>query len=79
MESRSPGYFYWSLLDNFEWAWGYQKRFGLVFVDFPTQRRTPKRSAGYYAGVARANALPGKESASALPLDREPASELVDV
>ena len=46
------GYFHWSLLDNFEWAWGYQKRFGLVFVDFETQRRIPKRSAEYYAGVA---------------------------
>jgi beta-glucosidase len=52
------GYFYWSLLDNFEWAWGYQKRFGLVFVDFPTQRRIPKRSAAFYREVARANALP---------------------
>jgi beta-glucosidase len=52
------GYFHWSLLDNFEWAWGYQKRFGLVFVDFDTQRRIPKRSASYYGAVARGNALP---------------------
>src|SRR5690606_26342831 len=39
------GYFYWSLVDNFEWAWGYAKRFGIVHVDYETQRRTPKRSA----------------------------------
>ena len=39
------GYFYWSLLDNFEWAYGYDKRFGLVRVDYPTQPRTPTRSA----------------------------------
>ena len=52
------GYFVWSLLDNFEWAWGYQKRFGIVFVDFGTQRRIPKSSAGFYASVARANAVP---------------------
>ena len=44
-----PGYFVWSLLDNFEWAWGYQKRFGIVFVDFGTQRRIPKASARFYA------------------------------
>ena len=52
------GYFVWSLLDNFEWAWGYQKRFGIVFVDFGTQRRIPKASARFYAEVMRANAVP---------------------
>ncbi len=51
------GYFVWSLLDNFEWAWGYQKRFGIVFVDFGTRRRIPKSSARFYAGVVRANAV----------------------
>ena len=52
------GYYVWSLLDNFEWAWGYQKRFGIVFVDFGTQRRIPKASSAFYAGVARANSVP---------------------
>lgn len=47
------GYFAWSLLDNFEWAEGYAKRFGLVHVDFRTQRRTPKLSARWYAQVMR--------------------------
>ena len=42
------GYFVWSLLDNFEWAEGYAKRFGLVFVDYPTQERVPKDSFGWY-------------------------------
>jgi beta-glucosidase len=45
------GYFVWSLLDNFEWAEGYGKRFGLVYVDFETQRRTPKDSARWYEDV----------------------------
>ncbi|MFD8984903.1 GH1 family beta-glucosidase [Streptomyces sp. NPDC059564] len=45
------GYFLWSLLDNFEWAHGYGKRFGVVHVDFATQRRTPKDSARWYADV----------------------------
>ncbi|MCX4820665.1 GH1 family beta-glucosidase [Streptomyces sp. NBC_01142] len=45
------GYFLWSLLDNFEWAYGYSKRFGIVHVDFATQRRTFKDSARWYAGV----------------------------
>jgi beta-glucosidase len=45
------GYFVWSLLDNFEWAHGYAKRFGIVHVDFATQQRTPKASARFYADV----------------------------
>jgi beta-glucosidase len=55
------GYFYWSLHDNFEWAWGYQKRFGLVFVDFDTQRRVPKRSAAFYRQLSQTNELPPLE------------------
>ena len=51
------GYFYWSLLDNFEWAEGYAKRFGLIHVDYETQRRTPKHSARFYADVISRNAL----------------------
>jgi beta-glucosidase len=42
------GYFVWSLLDNFEWEWGYGQRFGIVYIDYPTQRRIPKRSALWY-------------------------------
>jgi beta-glucosidase len=45
------GYLVWSLLDNFEWAEGYSKRFGLVHVDYRTQRRTVKRSAEWYRDV----------------------------
>ncbi|MHC5904925.1 GH1 family beta-glucosidase [Streptomyces sp. S6] len=48
------GYFVWSLLDNFEWAEGYARRFGLVHVDYATQRRTPKASYGWYREVLRA-------------------------
>lgn len=47
------GYFVWSLLDNFEWTEGYAKRFGLVYVDYPTQRRILKASAHWYAQVIR--------------------------
>ena len=43
------GYFVWSLLDNFEWRSGYGPRFGIVHVDYPTQRRTPKASFHWYA------------------------------
>ncbi|MEV5336661.1 GH1 family beta-glucosidase [Streptomyces werraensis] len=47
------GYFVWSLLDNFEWAEGYGRRFGLVHVDFGTQRRTPKASYDWYRALLR--------------------------
>ncbi|MDG9690775.1 GH1 family beta-glucosidase [Streptomyces sp. DH17] len=48
------GYFVWSLLDNFEWAEGYARRFGLVHVDFATLERTPKASYGWYRDLVRA-------------------------
>jgi beta-glucosidase len=50
------GYYVWSLLDNFEWEHGYGKRFGIVFIDFPTQRRIPKRSALWYRDLIAARA-----------------------
>jgi len=50
-------YHHWSLLDNFEWAEGYSQRFGLVHVDFKTQKRTPKDSAAWFAKVAATNAV----------------------
>ena len=51
------GYFLWSLLDNFEWADGYSKRFGIHYVDFKTQTRTPKLSAEWYREVIARNAV----------------------
>lgn len=51
------GYFVWSLLDNFEWAWGFSKRFGLVHVDYQTQKRTLKDSARWFAQVTRNNGV----------------------
>ena len=51
------GYFYWSLLDNFEWAWGYDKRFGIVRVDYDTQERTLKDSAIAYRRIITGRAL----------------------
>ena len=50
------GYQLWSLLDNFEWAWGYGRRFGVIWVDYDTQERIIKDSARFYAEVIRANA-----------------------
>jgi beta-glucosidase len=51
------GYFVWSLLDNFEWGYGYSKRFGIVYVDYATQERIPKDSAFFYRDVIAANGL----------------------
>ena len=49
------GYFVWSLLDNFEWAYGYDKRFGIVRVDYDTQQRTIKQSGHRYAEIIAAH------------------------
>ena len=51
------GYFAWSLMDNFEWGFGYAPRFGITYVDYPTQRRIPKDSGRWYAEVVRRNGL----------------------
>jgi beta-glucosidase len=51
------GYFVWSLLDNFEWAFGYTKRFGIVYTDYPTQRRIPKESAHFWQQVIAQNGV----------------------
>jgi beta-glucosidase len=59
------GYHAWSLLDNFEWAEGYTKRFGIVYVDFKTQKRTVKESGKWYAKVAENNGLPALEKKAA--------------
>ncbi|MEH0974316.1 GH1 family beta-glucosidase [Micromonospora sp. CPCC 205546] len=61
------GYFVWSLLDNFEWAYGYDKRFGLVHVDYPTQRRTVKASGLRYADLIRAHRLRAGSAEPAAP------------
>jgi beta-glucosidase len=51
------GYYLWSFMDNFEWAWGYSKRFGIVYVDYKTQKRVPKDSGLWYRGVIHANGV----------------------
>ncbi len=53
------GYFWWSLLDNFEWSEGYTPRFGLYRMDLPSQQRQPKPAAEVYAEMIRSNAISG--------------------
>jgi len=64
------GYFVWSLLDNFEWAHGYDQRFGLVFVDYPTQERTLKDSARWFAERIRSRIVEAES-----PLVAEPGAD----
>jgi len=63
MEDGAPvkGYFCWSLMDNFEWSFGFSKRFGIVYVDFNTQDRVVKDSGRFYAEVARRCSIPEAE------------------
>ena len=51
------GYFQWSTMDNFEWIYGFGNRFGLVYGDFKTQKRTPKLSAAWFREAAARNAV----------------------
>jgi beta-glucosidase len=61
------GYFVWSLFDNFEWDSGYSIRFGIVYVDYATQRRIPKSSALWYREAIRANGIPGRAQDARAP------------
>ncbi|MEM1028533.1 MAG: family 1 glycosylhydrolase, partial [Planctomycetota bacterium] len=68
------GYFHWSVMDNFEWAEGYRHRFGLIHVDYATQRRTLKDSAHWYCDVIESNgASLGSAWAGTTPLEPNPA------
>jgi beta-glucosidase/6-phospho-beta-glucosidase/beta-galactosidase len=51
------GYYQWSLMDNFEWAQGFSRRFGMVYTDYETLERVPKKSAGWYSRVIRENGI----------------------
>jgi beta-glucosidase len=64
IEDGAPvrGYYLWSLLDNFEWSYGFSKRFGIVRVDYATQERTVKDSGRWYAGVVAGDRLDGGDS-----------------
>jgi beta-glucosidase len=53
------GYMVWSLMDNFEWAWGYSKRFGIVFVDYESLERTIKSSGRWLTELIRTRRIPG--------------------
>jgi beta-glucosidase len=58
------GYFLWSLLDNFEWSWGYDRRFGIIRVDYDTLKRTVKDSGRWYSELIRTRQLPPVDATS---------------
>jgi beta-glucosidase len=62
------GYFQWSTMDDFEWNAGFGNRFGLVYVDFKTQKRTPKLSADWFREAARRNAVCSRRDEVTSPL-----------
>ena len=68
------GYFAWSLLDNFEWSLGYSKRFGIVHVDFETQKRTPKNSARLYSSIIASNGADPERTLEPRPPSRSAAA-----
>jgi beta-glucosidase len=68
------GFFVWSLLDNFEWGSGYGPRLGIVYVDYPTQRRIPKASFRWYARLIKASEPPPAAAAARNAIPREPAA-----
>jgi beta-glucosidase len=70
------GYFYWSSFDNFEWYFGYAKRFGLIAVDRETMERIPKESAFYLGNIARTNQLPAQAQVQPQP---DSGRELLDI
>jgi beta-glucosidase len=51
------GYFVWSLIDNFEWTYGYSKRFGIIYIDYKTQERILKNSAFWYRDLIKSRAI----------------------
>ena len=57
VDNTVRAYYQWSLMDNFEWGFGFSNRFGIVYADFETQQRIPKRSAEFYTGVIRQNGV----------------------
>ena len=56
--AKVKSYFAWSFLDNFEWALGYEKRFGIVHINFKTLKRTPKNSYYFYKNLIENNSIP---------------------
>lgn len=75
---KLEGYFVWSLLDNFEWADGYSKRFGIIRVDYKTLQRIPKKSSVWYNKLIQNNGLPIQVVKQAYKIKPETTSKWTD-